>query len=44
MPAKPRRTDTITFSLPPEMAEQVREVVHKEYRWQRPDHPGGGLV
>ena len=32
MPAKPRKTDTITFSLPPEMAEQVREVVKEEDR------------
>ena len=27
MPAKPRNTDTITFSLPPEMAQQMRQVV-----------------
>ena len=32
MPAKPRKTDTITFSLPPEMAEQVRQVVKDEDR------------
>ena len=32
MPAKSRRTDTITFSLPPEMAEQVRQVVRDEDR------------
>ena len=32
MPAKPRKTDTITFSLPPEMAEQVRQVVKEEDR------------
>ncbi len=32
MPAKSRKTDTITFSLPPEMAEQVREVVKEEDR------------
>ena len=32
MPAKSRRTDTITFSLPPEMAEQVRQVVKEEDR------------
>ena len=32
MPAKPRKTDTITFSLPPEMAEQLRQVVREEGR------------
>ena len=32
MPAKSRKTDTITFSLPPEMAEQVRQVVKEEDR------------
>ena len=32
MPTKPRKTDTITFSLPPEMAEQVRRVVKEEDR------------
>ena len=32
MSAKPRKTDTITFSLPPEMAEQVRQVVREEDR------------
>ena len=30
MPAKPRNTDTITFSLPPEMAQQLRQVVKEE--------------
>ena len=32
MPAKPRKTDTITFSLPPEMAQQLRRVVEEEDR------------
>ena len=32
MPTKSRNTDTITFSLPPEMAEQLRQVVKKEER------------
>ena len=32
MPAKPRSTDTITFSLPPEMAQQLRQVVKEEER------------
>ena len=32
MPVKPRNTDTITFSLPPEMAKQVRQVVKDESR------------
>ena len=32
MPAKPRNTDTITFSLPPEMAQQLRQVVKDEDR------------
>ena len=32
MPAKPRNTDTITFSLPPEMAQQLRQVVKEEDR------------
>ncbi len=32
MPAKPRKTDTITFSLPPEMARQLRQVVKEEDR------------
>ena len=32
MPVKPRNTDTITFSLPPEMARQVRRVVKEEDR------------
>ena len=32
MPVKPRNTDTITFSLPPEMAQQVRQVVKDESR------------
>ena len=29
---KPRNTDTITFSLPPEMAQQLRQVVKEEDR------------
>ena len=32
MPAKSRNTDTITFSLPPEMAQQLRQVVKEEDR------------
>ncbi len=32
MPVKPRNTDTITFSLPPEMAQRVRQVVKEESR------------
>ncbi len=30
--AMPRTTDTITFSLPPELAQQVRQVVEEEQR------------
>ena len=32
MPTKPRNTDTITFSLPPETAQQLRRVVKEEDR------------
>ena len=32
MAAKPRSTDTITFSLPPELARQLRQVVKEEDR------------
>ena len=32
MPTKPRNTATITFSLPPEMAQELREVVNEEDR------------
>ena len=32
MPALPRKTKTITFSLPPDMAEQVRDVMRNEGR------------
>ena len=32
MPTKSRNTDTITFSLPPEMAEHLRQVVKEEGR------------
>ena len=32
MPVKPRNTDTITFSLPPELARQLRRVVKEEDR------------
>ena len=32
MPTKPRNTDTITFSLPPEMAQHLRQVVKEEDR------------
>ena len=30
MPVKPRNTKTITFSLPPEMAEQVQDLTREE--------------
>ena len=32
MPVKPRNTSTITFSLPPEMAQHLRQVVKDESR------------
>ena len=32
MSAKPRNTETITFSLPPEMAKELRQVVKEEER------------
>ena len=32
MPTTPRNTKTITFSLPPEMADQVQEVMRGEGR------------
>ena len=32
MPPKSRNTDTITFSLPPEMAQHLRQVVKGEDR------------
>ena len=32
MPTKPRNTAIITFSLPPEMAQELREVVKEEDR------------
>ena len=32
MPTKSRNTDTITFSLPPEMAEHMRQVAGEESR------------
>ena len=32
MPTTPRNTKTITFSLPPEMAEQVQQVMKEESR------------
>ena len=32
MPTKPRNTETITFSLPPEMAQDLRQVVKEENR------------
>ena len=32
MPAKPRNTETITFSLQPEMAQELRQVVKEEER------------
>ncbi len=30
MPTKPRNTDTLTFSLPPEMEAQVRRVMKED--------------
>ena len=32
MPAKSRNTDTISFPLPPEMAQDLRQVVKEEDR------------
>ena len=32
MPTKSRNTDTITFSLPPETAQELRQVVKEEQR------------
>ena len=32
MPTKSRNTDTITFSLPPEMAQELREAATDEQR------------
>ena len=32
MPAKPRNTETITFSLQPEMAKELRQMVKEEER------------
>ena len=32
MPTTPRKTKTITFSLPPEMAERVQNVMREEGR------------
>ena len=32
MPTTPRTTKTITFSLPPEMAQQVQDVMREEGR------------
>ena len=32
MPTTPRKTKTITFSLPPEMAEQVQDLMREEGR------------
>lgn len=32
MPVKPRNTSIITFSLPPEMAQNLRQVVKDESR------------
>ena len=32
MPTTPRNTKTITFSLPPEMAERVQQVIKEEGR------------
>ncbi len=32
MPTKSRNTDTITFSLPPQMARELRQVVKEESR------------
>ena len=52
MPTKPRTTRTITFSLPPEMAEQVRRAVKEEdrtvsellARGHPPLHGGAGVA
>ena len=32
MPTTPRKTKTITFSLPPDMAQQVQQVMKEESR------------
>ena len=32
MPTKSRNTDTVTFSLPPETAQELREVATEEQR------------
>ena len=32
MPAKPRNTETITISLPPHLAQQMRQVAEEEDR------------
>jgi metal-responsive CopG/Arc/MetJ family transcriptional regulator len=32
MPVKPRNTDTVTFSLPPETARELREAAKEEQR------------
>ncbi len=32
MPARPRKSETITFSLPPHMARELRRVVKEEDR------------
>ena len=32
VPTKPRNTETITFSLPPDMAQDLRQVVKEEGR------------
>ena len=32
MPTKPRKTETITFSLPPDLARELRRVVTEEDR------------
>ena len=32
MPTTPRKTRTITFSLPPDMAQQVQDVMREERR------------
>ena len=32
MPTTPRKTKTITFSLPPDMAQQVQDVMREEGR------------
>ena len=34
MPTKPRKTETITSSLSPELAQQLRRMVKEEREWR----------